>query len=408
LRRSIGTEALDVPQDKSEDKPGRGGRASDLARNLFSVGNLMRLPANLATLRSFMGLTRFDELHREVQSELARRIAIVGLPNAGKSTLFNTLHGRRVSAVSEQAGTTTELIRGSFGPFLLIDTPGHLPEVQRSAVDEAAVVLFLLDASRGLRPEERTLLHDLRRTNKPLVVALNKADVLRADPDAVAGELAARLNVPDVIPIAARPGENVAEELVPALLNASPDAALAVGVALPAFRRQAAARLIRNATVVGLAAGLQPIPLVDIPILLGNQIRLVLRIAALYGEPMDARHARELVTTLISGLALRYLAEEAAKLVPFGGDVVAGAIAAAGTWAIGQVAIEYFEGGKQLSSKQLSTALNRYYRRYREEHLEQGLSTAQSQAQLGSRPEVPSLPMPASDVPTTESTRRED
>jgi uncharacterized protein (DUF697 family) len=113
--------------------------------------------------------------------------------------------------------------------------------------------------------------------------------------------------------------------------------------------------------------------------LLGNQIRLVLRIAALYGEPMEVAHTRELVTTILSGLALRYVAEEAAKLVPFGGDVISGAIAAAGTWAIGQVAIEYFESGKQLSRQQMLSAIQRYYRRYREEHLERQIAPAGTQ-----------------------------
>src|SRR5207248_5651301 len=138
-------------------------------------------------------------------------------------------------------------------------------------------------------------------------------------------------------------GEYVVVELIPTIIEASPDAALVIGRELPAYRRNAAQRIIRNSTLVRLAAGMEPIPLVDIPILLGTQVRLVLRIAALYGEKMDTedamKHARELVVTMAGGLALRYLAETAAKAVPFGGDFVAGAIAAAGTWAIGQVAL---------------------------------------------------------------------
>src|SRR5262249_45557199 len=108
------------------------------------------------------------------------------------------------------------------------------------------------------------------------------------------------------------------------------------------------------------------IPLVDIPILLGNQIRLILRIAAIYGEPMSAQHARELVATIAGGLLLRYLAEEVAKAVPIGGDLISGSIAAAGTWAIGQVAVEYFENGKNLSRSQAAQAFKRFYQRYRQ------------------------------------------
>jgi small GTP-binding protein len=353
-----------VSNAKDQNKNGRGQRSRG---GLLGGISLNSLSTNIDLVRKFMRLTDWKALHDEVQGEMRRTVAIVGMPNTGKSTLFNTLRGRHSSAVSPVAGTTTTPIRGAFGPFNLIDTPGHLRGVQLDAVDESAVVLLLLDASRGLRPEDHDLLHELRRTGKPLVVALNKIDALTRDPDHVAGEYAAQLSVQDIIPISATVGTNVGEELVPALIDASPEAALAIGLALPGYRRTAADRMVRNATLVGLAAGMEPIPLLDIPILLGNQIRLVLRIAAVYGEPMTIQHMRELGTTIAAGLALRYVAEEAAKLVPIGGDLVSGLIAAAGTWAIGQVAIEYFEGGKRLSRRQLNEMFSRYYRRYRQD-----------------------------------------
>jgi small GTP-binding protein len=354
-----------VSDEQTKDKARRKGRTRLSARDLFSFAALLRLPGNLVTFRRFLTLTQWDDLHAEIAGELSRRVAIVGLANTGKSTLFNTLSGKYASPVSPTEGTTVTLIRGNFGPFVLIDTPGHLPDVQRAGVEESSLAVLLLDATKPLRDDERRLLRELQKTGRPLIVVLNKLDAVRADPDDVAGEWAARLGVQDVIPISALAGTNVAEELIPALLEASPDAAMAIGRALPAYRRQAALKLVRTATLIGLAAGLEPIPLLDIPILLGNQIRLVLRIAAVYGEPMSARHTRELVATILGGLGLRLLAEEVAKLMPVGGDVVSGAIAAAGTWAIGQVAIEYFEQGKQMSAKQLNELFQRYYQRYR-------------------------------------------
>jgi small GTP-binding protein len=398
-------EAMPMPKDKVEIKVRRRARARERAGGLLSVSNLTRLPANIALIRKFMSLTDWKALHDEVQGELQRKVAIVGLPNTGKSTLFNTLRGGRFSAVSPEAGTTTALVRGSFGPFVLIDTPGHLPEMQASAVREAAVVVLLLDATRDLRKDDRSLLGELHRTNKPLVVVLNKVDTLRTDPDDVAAELAARLGVGDVIPISAREGTNVGEELVPALIDASPDAALSIGLALPTYRRTAAEKVVRNAALVSLAAGLEPIPLVDIPILLGNQIRLVLRVAAIYGEPMTTQHVRELGTTLVGGLALRYLGEQAAKLVPLGGDLVAGAIAAAGTWAMGQVAIEYFENGKRLSAKQLRQRFTRYYQRFREQRLDRQLAGTRQPEGLPPAPDTTPFPsIEALDAPSAEPT----
>ena len=68
-----------------------------------------------------------------------------------------------------------------------------------------------------------------------------------------------------------------------------------------------------------LAVG-EPIPLVDIPILLGTQVRLVLRMAALYGEKMDTedamKHAKELLFTMAGGLGLRYLRRKQLQLYP--------------------------------------------------------------------------------------------
>ena len=180
------------------------------------------------------------------------------------------------------------------------------------------------------------------------------------------------LDVPGVIPISAKTGENVAEELIPVIIEASPEAALAIGRELPAFRREAAQRIIRNSTLLSLAAGLEPIPFIDIPILLGTQIRLVLRLATLYGEQMDSadakKHARELIATIAGGLGLRYVAQQAAKAVPFGGDFVAGAIAAGATWSIGQVAQEYYEGNKQLNPRRLQQLYSKFYKRFRQEN----------------------------------------
>jgi small GTP-binding protein len=354
-----------VSDEQKNGKSSRKGRARASARDLFSVAALLKLPGNLATFRRFLVLTKWDDLHAEIAGELSRRVAIVGLANSGKSTLFNTLSGKYASPVSPTEGTTVTLIRGNFGPFVLIDTPGHLPDVQRAGVEESSLAVLLLDATKPVRDDDRRLLRELQKTGRPLIVVLNKLDAVRGDPDDIAGEWAARLGVQDVIPISALSGSNVAEELIPALLEASPEAAMAIGRALPGYRRQAALKLVRTATLIGLAAGMEPIPLIDIPILLGNQIRLVLRIAAVYGEPMSAKHTRELAATILGGLGLRLLAEEVAKLVPVGGDVVSGAIAAAGTWAIGQVAIEYFEQGKQMSAKQLNELFQRYYQRYR-------------------------------------------
>ncbi len=350
-------------------------RQSNRPRNVRELGTslLKNLPTSIPTIQSFMKAVNWQQAQGEVQQSLKNTIAIVGLPNSGKSTLFNKIKGKQLSPVSPQAGTTRTLVRSEFGPFTLIDTPGHLPDVAESGMKEASVIVFLMDATQGLREEDRQLYENIKTLQKPIVLAVNKVDTLKGKEagDQLATEVAFALGEVGVIPISARTGENIAEELIPAMIQASPDAALVIGHELPAYRREAAQRIIRNATLLSLAAGLEPIPLLDIPILLGTQIRLVLRLAALYGEPLDSadvmKHARELIVTMAGGLGLRYLAEQAAKAIPFGGDVIAGVIAGAGTWAIGQVALEYYEGDKQINPRRLRQLYADFYRRFRKE-----------------------------------------
>jgi GTPase len=357
-------------------------RKTNSTQNLRELGinALLSLPTNIGLIRSFMKALNWNEAQGEVLEGLKSTVVIVGLPNTGKSTLFNYLKGQQLSPVSPDAGTTRTLVRTDFGPFTLIDTPGHLPELMESGMDLASVIVFLIDGTKGLQSKDRELYETIKKLNKPTIIGVNKIDALSGEEsgDKVANEVAVSLGVAGVIPVSGRTGVNIAEELIPAMIDASPEAALVIGRELPAYRRNAAQRIIRNATLISLAAGLEPFPLVDIPILLGNQIRLVLRLAALYGEPVDSanttRHLRELIAVMAGGLGLRYLAEQAAKAIPFGGDFISGAIAGAGTWAMGQVILEYYESGKNISPQRLRMLYHDFYSRYRRQQVSQETS----------------------------------
>jgi small GTP-binding protein len=360
----------------------------------IGVGSLTKLPGNIGLVRDFMTAVNWKTAQGEIHWALTSKIAIVGLPNTGKSTLFNTLKGQRLSPVSPESGTTKTLIRGAFGPFALIDTPGHLPDIMEKGIKEASLVVMLIDGTRGFRKEDDALYKEVKKAGKPIILVINKIDAMRSDAEAMCDDLSVKLDVEEVVPISAMNGTNVVEDLIPAMIDASPEAAVIIGRELPAFRREAVAKILRNSVLLSLAAGLEPVPLIDIPILLGTQIRLILRIAAIYGEPMTSSRAREVVATMAGGLALRYVAEEAAKLVPFGGDLISGAIAAAGTYALGQVAAEYFESGRKLNPRQLRKMFTRFYRIYREDDQRQAdilLKEAKTKA----------LPAPNAARPTT-------
>jgi small GTP-binding protein len=296
----------------------------------------------------------------QVEAEARTQVAIVGPVNSGKSTLFNTLKGREISPVAAVPGTTRELQHEQWGPFTLTDTPGfgEVNGVDRAGIAQqgarqASAIVLVLDAVAGVRQSDLVLLHQLRATGKPVVVVLNKIDLIKNDRDRVVEDARHKLGEPDLIPISARDGTNVARPLLPTLIDAHPSLAVALGRALPAYRRRAANTVIRNATILNGLIGAEPIPGLDIPFLIAVQARMVLRLAAIHGEPMSFQRANTLAASIVGGMVLRYLAMEGAKLIPGPGWTMAGAISAAGTWAIGQAAVRYFEHGKKLSTKEM-------------------------------------------------------
>jgi GTP-binding protein len=118
-------------------------------------------------------------------------VAIIGRPNVGKSSLFNRILSRRHAIVSEVAGTTRDRLISSASwkgrRFLLVDTggleddpDGHIPQrVQQQAdmaMGAADVIVFLTDAVQGMTATDQAVGQRLRRTDKPVMLAVNKVD----------------------------------------------------------------------------------------------------------------------------------------------------------------------------------------------------------------------------------------
>jgi small GTP-binding protein len=333
----------------------------------------MKPPADLPRLRDLFDSINWPKLEREVAGEARTRIAIVGPVNSGKSTLFNLLMGRRVSEVSAVPGTTRAPVTQGLGPFVLVDTPGfsevageERARLASAEVAKAEIVVLLLDAAAGVRQSDLNLYTQLRSSGTPVVVALNKTDLVRRDLQAVLDDLVFRLQGVEVIPISARTGAGVADRLVPALIGGSESAAVVIGRALPAFRMQAARRITRTTALWGLLLGTEPIPGLDLPVLLGMQARMILRIAAIYGESFSAHHARELAVSVAGSLVARYVGMELAKLVPGPGWIVSGVIAGLSTLGMGTAAEAYFKSGRLISlddTRDLARRLFRWPRR---------------------------------------------
>ena len=170
----------------------------------------------------------------EVQTRRAPNlVAIVGRPNVGKSTLFNRLIGERRSIVGDEPGITRDRIYGQVEwagtKFSLIDTGGIVPDDDAVipanilkqagvAIDEAQVLIWVVDARTGVTQLDEELARLLRGTGKRVLVAANKTDSARLESESTEFY---RFGFENVFPVSAEQGIGVGELLdeVVELLN---------------------------------------------------------------------------------------------------------------------------------------------------------------------------------------------
>jgi GTP-binding protein len=146
------------------------------------------------------------------------KVAVVGYPNVGKSSLVNRLAGSREAVVHERAGVTRDRkevpAEWSGRDFTLVDTGGvdladrdalsvAVSDQARAALADAAAVVLVVDARAGLRPGDEELAALLRRSDRPVIVAANKCD---APADLALAAEFHRLGLGDPVPVSAAHG----------------------------------------------------------------------------------------------------------------------------------------------------------------------------------------------------------
>jgi GTP-binding protein len=164
-------------------------------------------------------------------------VAVVGRPNVGKSTLVNRILGSRQAVVEDVPGVTRDRVAydaiWNGRAFTLVDTGGWEPSVEgtqslaarvadqaRIAVEAADAVLFVVDATVGVTDADAAVANVLRRSGKPVVVAANKVDDAKAEPDVAA---LWKLGLGEPAPVSALHGR-ASGDLLDLILGALPDA----------------------------------------------------------------------------------------------------------------------------------------------------------------------------------------
>jgi len=166
-------------------------------------------------------------------------VAVIGAPNAGKSTLVNALVGQKVAIVSAKAQTTRARLMGiaieGQAQILLVDTPGIFQPKRRldramvaaawTGAGDSDLILLVVDSADGITREVERIVQELERQRgqRPLILVLNKIDLVKkAELRGLSAELTTRLDPRQVFMISAAEGDGV-HDLKAALAEAMPE-----------------------------------------------------------------------------------------------------------------------------------------------------------------------------------------
>ena len=122
-------------------------------------------------------------------------VSLIGRPNVGKSTLLNSIIGKKVAITSDKPQTTRNIIQGIYNEkdtqIVFVDTPGiHKPNHKLGkylnkqayySIDDVDVVMMLIDASMPLGPGDKFIIERLDKVDKPVILIINKIDKLTKD-----------------------------------------------------------------------------------------------------------------------------------------------------------------------------------------------------------------------------------
>lgn len=150
-------------------------------------------------------------------------VAVVGRPNAGKSTLLNKLVKFNISIISDKPQTTRDIINFIYtdddAQIIFMDTPGYqiarnklgdyMDKAMRSALEDADMILYIIDGSVPFKAGEKELMDIVTSTNKDVIIAINKIDKKESHIDEIINEINSRKLKSITVPISAGNDENL-------------------------------------------------------------------------------------------------------------------------------------------------------------------------------------------------------
>ena len=219
-------------------------------------------------------------------------------------------------------------------------SPGSLRvlELSGEAVPEADLHLVLLDASFGPTTSQLPTLRRIDPTQ--LVVILLGGD--EAQFDARRREVATSIGLRVDQVLVAQTASELRGPLARRIIAQRDEFVVPLARQFPFLREEAADLEMQNTAKQNALVGAIPVPGADMPIMTANQVKMVLRLAAMYDQPMTGERLKEVLAVVGGGFALRTAARQVAKFIPGPGWIVGGALGYAGTYAMGKAVIEYF------------------------------------------------------------------
>lgn len=164
-------------------------------------------------------------------------VGIIGRPNVGKSTLINTIVGRKVAITTSKPQTTRNIIQGIYNDddsqIVFVDTPGiHKPNTKLGqtlnkqayySMEDTDILLFLVDAKEELGKGDMFVIEKLKKVNKPVILVINKVDkISKEDIFKKIIEYKDLYPFTDIVPLSALKNDNV-KELIKVVKQYLPD-----------------------------------------------------------------------------------------------------------------------------------------------------------------------------------------